>query len=389
MRVLFVGAWLPWPLSSGGKLRVFHLLRTAGREAEIHVHTVLEPDQEPSLARHLEQHVASVRCYRRGPVGPIARWTRPKLERWFFSRELHRALAAELASDAFDLVHVDELALARALPRRSPVPLVQHHHKLDTVLFERTTAGAGPLRHFDLAKLRRLERVSTRRTRHHLVCGEPDARILAARYPHLAIDVLPSGFDPETFRPSEPPAPREPDLVVFVGSMSYAPNVDACVHFVERVWPRVVARRPDARLELVGRDPAPAVRRLASERIVVTGEVPDVRPHLARASVVVVPLRIGGGTRLKLPEALGMGCAVVSTRVGAEGLALEDGEHVALADDEEAFAERTVALLADPVAAAALGARGRARALERYGWDALGAELAAIWRRVAGARGRE
>lgn len=382
MRVLFLCPWLPWPLNSGGKIRTFHLIRCAAAHCELSLRAVLEPGQTQEMVEQVAPHVADLRVFERGKPGPLRRIARPKLERWFYSPGLTASAREELDQGRYDVVHVDELLLARTPPLGSRVPALQHHHKLDTELYARTTAHKGPQRHFDLWKLHRLERESARRTTRHLACSEGDAEILTQRYPGLRVDVLPSGYDPAYFHPPQPALERDPDHIVYVGSMDYEPNVDAAVRFVREVLPALRAKRPELRFTLVGRSPAPEVRALAGPGVEVTGEVDDVRPYLASAGACVVPLRIGGGTRLKIAEALGMGTPVVSTTIGAEGLELVHDEHLLLADGYEEFARATLQLLDDPRRAEALARAGRAHVEERFGWERLGAQLYQLWSRL-------
>jgi glycosyltransferase involved in cell wall biosynthesis len=161
--------------------------------------------------------------------------------------------------------------------------------------------------------------------------------------------------------------------------MNHPPNADGIAWFVREVWPQT----PDARLLVVGRDPPESVLRLASDRIAVTGAVPDVAPYFARATAVIVPLLSGGGTRLKILEAFAAGRAVVSTSIGAEGLEVSDGRHLLLADGAHAFAEATGRLLADPELRARLAAEARKLVQERYDWRALGDRLEETLRRAA------
>ena len=382
MKVLFVCPWVPWPLENGGKVRTYHLVRAASRLAEIHLRLVREPETAPDAADELSRICASVKLFDRTPPGAWTRWSRAKLERWFHSAPLCDELRRELGRESFDVVHLDELLLARIVPPDARAAVVQHHHKLDTVLYE--TLGIGG--HFDRAKLRRLEAYSARRFRHQLLCSEDDAAILRRRYGELHFGVLPSGFDPSTFEPSDPPLPREPSRLLFLGSMDYHPNVDGILWFAARCWPEIRARRPDARLEIVGGDPTPEVRALASAEIEVTGRVPEVRPHLERAGVFVVPLRIGGGTRLKIVEALALATPTVSTRIGAGGLELVDDEHLLLADDPASFAAAVVRLIEDREAAARLGETGRSFATARYRWETLADRLVDYWERAASSR---
>ena len=195
--------------------------------------------------------------------------------------------------------------------------------------------------------------------------------------------MVPSGFDPESFRARPDAPPREPARLLFLGSMDYGPNVEAVQRFVRESLPAIRAERPETVLEIVGAHPTAEVRALARPGVIVTGRVETVQPYLARASALVVPLAIGGGTRLKIVEALALATPVVSTTIGAQGLGLVDGTHLALADGGLEFARATLALLADPAGAAQLAARGRAWVHEHYRWEVLGHELVDYWERVA------
>lgn len=384
MRVLVACPFVPWPLDNGGAIRTFHLLSAAARHVELELLAVSAGGDDRAAHDELTRRLPSVRILPRSRPGLARRLTRPKLERWFNSAELEAHLKRADSSGQYSLIHLDELLLARSLtdPRRTPAVL--HHHKLDTVLYGSLAARPGPLERLDLLKLHALERVGARRFTDHLVCSEEDREILLARYPHLRVDVVQNGFDADHFTPDD--EPRATDEILFLGSMDYGPNVDGVRWFVESVLPLIQRRRPAARLRIVGRDPAPEVRALAGPAVEVTGAVPDVRPALRRASLLAVPLRIGGGTRLKIAEALGSATAVVSTRTGAEGLGLRDGEHLRLADEPEDFATAVVELLADPVAAARIGQAGRREALGRFRWEALAEHLVESWRRTAEGR---
>jgi polysaccharide biosynthesis protein PslH len=389
VKVLFLCPWVPWPLVNGGKIRTYHLLREAARRSEIHLHLVREPDPSgestpADAVAELARFCASVTLHDREEASASMRWARSKFERWFHSPSLCSAVRRELAGGTFDLVHLDELALARVVPEEAETVVVQHHHKLDSVLLEALGEGGWLERNFDLWKLRRLEAYSAHRFPHQLLCSEGDARILRARHGDLAFGAVPSGFDSEMFRRGDGSLPREPNRLLFLGSMDYGPNVDGVGWFVDHVLDEVRREHPDVHLEIVGADPPPQIEALASETITVTGRVPEVRSHLERATALVVPLRIGGGTRLKIVEALAVGTPVVSTPIGAEGLDLVSGEHLLLAENPEQFARATGRLLDDPVAAGALGTCGRTFVHERYHWGALGDRLVDYWERAAG-----
>jgi len=374
---------VPWPLVTGGKIRTFQLIKEASAHAEIHLRIIREPEEIPDAEEALAPYCASVRFFDRSRPGTIRRWMLPKLERWFHSRDLHEHVRHELTGGDIKLVHLDELLLARIVPRSRGVPVIQHHHKLDTVLYDTLSTSAGPQRHFDLWKLRRLEAEAARRYRHHLFCSQEDAEILRGRYGALDVAVVPSGYDPGHFTRSTPPPPRDPNLVLFLGSMNYGPNVDGILRFCDEILPGLRERRPGVRLEIVGREPSPEVRRLAAPDVDVVGEVPDVRPYLERAGALIVPLRIGGGTRLKIVEALALDTPVVSTTIGAEGLGLVERQHLLLADTPDAFVAATAELLEDRTLAENLGRAGGELVSQRFRWSVLAEELVDYWERVA------
>jgi len=382
MRVLFVCPFVPWPLVNGGKIRTYHLLRQAASEVELHLRVIQEPEAVAGAEEALAPWCKTLRFFERSRPGRIERWKLPKLERWFHSRAMLEAVRADVATGAFRLVHLDELLLARIVPPERAVAVVQHHHKLDTVLYDSLRVGSGLQRTFDLWKLRRLEAESARRYRHHLLCSQDDADTLRARYGALDCAVVPSGFDPGEFRPS-PNAVRDANRIVFLGSMDYGPNVEAVLRFARESLPRILAARPEAVFEIVGGNPTREVRALASSALRVTGRVDSVVPYLERAGALVVPLAIGGGTRLKIVEALALGTPVVSSTIGAQGLGLEHGQHLLLADSPADFAAATLRLLDDTRAATQLGQLGRGYVHEHFRWEVLGRELVDYWERVA------
>ena len=199
--------------------------------------------------------------------------------------------------------------------------------------------------------------------------------------PHARVVVIPAGVDVEAFRPS--PQDEQPETVVFVGAMDWLPNADAVIWFCQEALPAIRQAFPAVQFYVVGKDPSPAVCRLAEGGAVhVTGFVADVRDHLARATVFVVPLRVGGGMRLKLLQALAMAKPSVSTTIGAEGIAVAHGQEILLADDAAAFAQCVIDLLRDPGLRVRLGENGRRLVETRYSWEATTDMLEAAYQEV-------
>jgi glycosyltransferase involved in cell wall biosynthesis len=216
----------------------------------------------------------------------------------------------------------------------------------------------------------RYERNAVRRFHHVIAVSEHDRSLMEAWVEGSRITVVPTGVDLEQYRPDFDHKPEAP-IVMFVGAMDWEPNVDAMEYFCDQIWPSVLVQTPAARLRIVGRNPGDRVRRLASDSVQVTGRVPSVAEHLREASAVVVPLRIGGGTRLKIYEAMAAGKAVVSTSIGAEGLDVHHGRDIVLADSPRSFADAVVMLLRDDNLRRRYE-RSAAELAAQYDWSAIG-----------------
>ncbi len=301
-----------------------------------------------------------------------------------------RTLVARwLRERRFDVAICDFLSASRNFPRRSPTPCVLFQHNVESILWRRQAAHErNPFKRAAFAvealKMDRYERAAVRRFQHVIAVSERDRDAMAAMTDAGRLSVAPTGVDVAQYRIAagvEAPAP----IVMFLGSMDWEANVDAVDYFCREIWPAVLAAVPDARFRIVGRNPLPQVARLASPSIEVTGTVPSVVEHLREAAVVVVPLRVGGGTRLKIFEAMAAGRAVVSTTVGAEGLDVSDGRDVVIADAPDRIAAEVIALLQDPDRRRRLGAAA-ADTASRHDWPAVAERFEQILRRVAGAR---
>jgi glycosyltransferase involved in cell wall biosynthesis len=206
-----------------------------------------------------------------------------------------------------------------------------------------------------------------------------DREMMQLQYGVKNVYDVPTGVDTDFFRPSGQRA-RKPHNLVFTGSMDWLPNEDAIRYFTEQIMPRIKQTVPGVTLTVVGRDPYPALLELSKRdpSVIVTGRVEDVRPYMEEASLYIVPLRIGGGTRLKIYEGMAMEKAIVSTSIGAEGLPVTDGKEIVLADTPEAFAEAVINLLRDENLAREIGQQAAARVRSEFGWESVSDSFAAI-----------
>lgn len=214
------------------------------------------------------------------------------------------------------------------------------------------------------------------------LCSAADEQRLLDQAPGVRTAVIPNAADIEYYQPR--PGDPTPDgrTVVYFGLLSTVPNIDAIIHFIQDIWPHIAEAHPEARFKIIGGKPPLALQRLTGPRIELTGFVQDLRPHLASAQVLVVPLRIGGGTRLKIVEGMAMGKPIVSTTLGAEGIEAVSGRDLIIADQPEAFANAVIRLLTDPGLAARIGQSARQLAVERYAWSGAAQALEEFYHQI-------
>lgn len=297
---------------------------------------------------------------------------------------LQATLDGLLGARRFDAVvlefpYLGHLSLRRSPPGTRPPRVVLDAHEIAYDMVRQFSRTGGPFRRvyagLDWRKLRREELAAFRSVDGVVVCSAEDRRRVQEQVPGVRTAVVPNAADVAYFQPRSSDPPPDGHTVLFFGLLSTLPNSEGVQWFVREVWPRVLERRPDARLKILGRGAPPSVQALAGPSVEVVGFAEDLRPHLAAAAAVVVPLRLGGGTRLKIVEGMAMGKAIVSTTLGAEGLEVESGRELLLADAPADFAEAVLGLLGSPETARRLGAAARARAVERYAWSTAAAEL--------------
>lgn len=386
-RVLVVTNRLPYPTNDGWKLRAYHVIKAMAQGADVTLVTFHDEDVAlleefgESLPRSVEVRAVPP-PNRNSPLRlllglvtrtPIYVWN----ERSAKMRALIRSLVAEKEFDA------GVVELAHLYPYLSELPKgarrVIDTHNIDSLVLERYAKSlSGPravYARLTARKLARQEREFFEDADLVWVCSEPEAQRLVPMVPRANVQVVPNGVDALGTRPAS--EVRTGARIVFCGHMGYYPNVDAVDYFVSDIMPRIRASVPAAEFWVVGMDPAPSVVAAgeANQWVHVTGSVESVTPYVEEAAVIAVPLRVGGGTRLKILEALASAKGVVSTSVGAEGLSVEHGKHLVLADDPDSFADAVVRMIQDPELASRLGRQGRRRVEDLYDWSSIGAQI--------------
>jgi glycosyltransferase involved in cell wall biosynthesis len=409
LRILHLSPMPPGPPRSGAQARMHGLLSHLARRHEITAVALLDPgDDAEACASALRQHCREVVLVPNpnGGGGLPKRLLQLRSTASLHSFERHRcslaalqrALDGVMSRTRFDLVNVEFPYLAHyrlgGSPGAQPPPVVLDAHDIAYEIVRQVARGGSSwgrrlYASVNWRKLRRDELAAFRRADGVYTCSAADRDRVLSDVPTARTAVVPNAADVDFYQPRPTDPPPDGRTVVFFGLLSTFPNTDGVLHFMQDIWPRIAAERPDARFKIIGARPPASVRALAGPRVEVTGLVDDLRPHLASAAALVVPLRVGSGTRLKIVEGMAMGKAIVSTTLGAEGIDAVPGRDLLVADDPAGFAAEVIRILDDPGLAARLGCAGRRLAVERYSWGAAAQALEGFYQEVLAAGRRE
>jgi len=401
MRILFLTPQRPYPPHQGTTLRNFNLIKELAKQHTICLLTFLEPDQNPADTGPLSQFCQWIDTI---PVPQRTVWLRlrqmlmtgrPDMSWRLWSEAFNEQLARRLKEKPFDIVELEGIEMAPYLATIEsawPRPLIVYDaHNAEWILQKRAfgTDMKNPLRWpaaaYSWIQWRRLYRYEAdlmERVDHTIAMSAPDKAALRQINPNAPITVVSNGVDFASYDQFNQ-EPVQHDLI-FTGKMDFRPNIDAALWFGQQVLPLIQQERPGTTFAIVGQRPHPRLDVLRTlPGVTITGSVEDIRPYIAGATVYVAPLRVGGGTRLKLLEAMAMGKAIVSTSLGAEGFPVADGHELILADEPLAFARAVLQLLNDPIRRAKLGQTGRTIAQVNYSWNVLVPRLEKVYERLA------
>jgi sugar transferase (PEP-CTERM/EpsH1 system associated) len=385
--IVWVKTELLHPVDKGGRIRTYHMLAELRKTHRVTYVCLDDGAASPDAVARASEY-----CHElvRVPMTPQPKGTprfylallRNLLSRlpYAVSKYKSPALRSEIVrvvgTGSVDVVVCDFLTPSLNVPtddRGQRTVLFQHN--VEAMIWRRHAEVAStPIRRAYMRsqwrRMRAHEERECARFDQVIAVSPEDAHTFRTDYGLTAVSWVPTGVDTQYFR-RDPNAARSRYELVFTGSMDWMPNQDAVSHMVDAIMPRIRQRVPEVTLTIVGRNPPPAIRALACAHsdVCVTGSVADVRPYLARGAVFVVPMRVGGGTRLKIYEAMAMGCPVVSTTIGAEGLPLTHGETIALADEPAEFADAVIALLHAPEEATRMAERAERLVRGSFGWQ--------------------
>jgi len=394
MKILWVKPGKLLPLDTGGKLRTYNILRQLDSGHELTYLSYYGGARDEQYERDIVDHLpGTLSMHTAAPdTTPVERYLdylrrlpsrAPYAVSKFTARQVRETVSDWIRQQKFDVAVCDFLSSALNFPDHLATPSALFQHNVETVLWKRKAEFEVKtvdriVSKIEYAKMVRFEPAQVRRFHHVIAVSEADRQAMSGMVDPSHISVVPTGVDLSKYEYDPQVEPNCP-LVVYTGSMDWEANIDGVEFFCREIWPVVLRKVPNARFRIVGRDPHPRVKKLASDSVEVTGTVPSIVPHLREAAVFVVPLRIGGGTRIKIYEGMATGKATVATSVGAEGLDVQHGRDILLEDDPKAFAEAIVTLLKDPgmrrryEAAAAATAR-------KYDWSVIGQTFVGVLR---------
>ncbi|MBI3652055.1 MAG: glycosyltransferase [Acidobacteria bacterium] len=398
MKILWLKTELLHPVDKGGKIRTYQMLRQLKRDHFITYLTLCDPGDAPSAYAQ-----ASDYSHRLVPVvhRPSQKFSAgfyyelgmnlgsplPYAIQRYRSTAMQQAIENELRQIDYDVVVCDFLTPSVNLPASVNVPTVLFQHNVEAVIWERhyqnETNKLKKAYFFNQwRKMHNYERKACQRFDSVIAVSAVDRDLMREEFAIEQVYDVPTGVDTEYFAPQHHAA--NPYELVFTGSMDWMPNEDAILYFAAEILPAIATQIPDVHLTVVGRKPSSRVIALGESdaRIEVTGRVDDVRPYLDRAAAYVVPIRVGGGTRLKIYEAMAMAKPVISTTIGAEGLAVRNGEDVLIADAPQAFAKAVTAVLQEQAFAQRLGEVARQVVCEQFGWSRVASAFAQVCERV-------
>lgn len=397
---------MPYPPSGGCTIRNFNLIRECAKNHEIHLLTFYQKAHKAS-SENLQNSIEEMKKYCKVVKAFEIPTDRSKLSwytllffnlfsetpysAWrFHSKAMVSAINSHAAKHSFDLVEIGTIALANLAKLVPDLPKLLVHHNIESELLLRRADNvggpAGAYIRLQGRKLRRFEEQACRYFDHHTTVSERDRQTLLKMCSSTEATVVPNGVDTEYFMPTGDPI--DDNSLVFVGGMTWYPNLDAMTYLVDEIWHLIKKRVPGVTMNAIGRNPSEKMIEFgkANPEFRVLGFVDDVRPTIAGSAVYIVPIRVGGGTRLKILDAMAMGKAIVSTTIGCEGIGVTHGKDIMIADNPNDLAERTVQLLNDRDLRAELGHNARQTAEKVYSWEIIAPKLERVYEQVAAKR---
>jgi len=403
MNILWISHFLPYPPKGGSYQRSYNLLREIAKKHDVSLvafkhKTDLHPENEANEAKielekfsetvvieDISSRTSTFTLYNLAFKSLFGR--NPIAVNLFKSEKMHQIIQEILRKHHFDIMHIDTISLAEYCEGIQTIPIILNHHNIESHMMRRRVQYEPnlPKRAYyfiEASKLRRYEENNCKRFSANLVVSEIDKNRLKDISPSSEVEIIENGVDIQYFTPASHIVKNK---VIFAGGLRIYTNKDAVLYFCAQIWPLVKKEVKDLKFTVIGRDPPNRLTRMArrDRSIELLGYVDDVRPHVGESMIYVCPIRDGGGTRVKVLDALAMGKAVVSTRIGCEGINVTHGKNVLIADTPEEFTTQIVRLYKDADFRQYIGKEGRKLVEDEYCWHRIGQKLTEIYEKHA------
>jgi len=395
MKILWISHFIPYPPIGGHLQRSYNLFKYLGSKHEVYLlalnqRKLLPKDEQVKEAvEALKFYCRQIRTFEIPALRSKWSWYKLLITNFFFSfpysvflfhsSEMVQAIKSLICIYPFDLIFLDTIDLCQYLICSDNLPKVLNHHNIESfLLWRRSKMEKLLFKKFYLrlqaSKIRKYESQNCKKVQINLLTSFIDWQRLQKIVPQVKSEVIPNGVDTDYFKPLN--SDKEENSLIFVGGMNWYPNRDAIHYFLKKIWPLVKNANPSVNLTVIGRDPPKKIKQLSQkDDIRVLGFVEDIRPYVAKASLFIVPIRVGGGTRVKILDAMAMGKAIISTSIGCEGIEVSPGHNIIIADKPEDFAMEILRLLKDQELAAKIGKAARVKAVQKYDWKVIGSKL--------------
>lgn len=398
MNILFISAYIPYPPHGGAYQRTYNILKHVAKENDVYLIGFIKEKNDLENAAHLEKICKKVYAFRLPDD-----WSKVSLAKSLFlnlfsplpytiqkyySSQARQAIARLVQQVNFDILHCDMIDLAEYIYDHNPKATVLVNHNVEsTLMLRHAEVDKNPLKkwffYLQYKKLLRYERKMCPKFKCSAAVSELDKQQLQSISPQARFRIVPNGVDVDYFQPRK--LQVEKNTLIFAGSTDYLPNIDGIKFFHQEIWPLIKREVNDTRLIILGKNRTSKNLGIQiTEDISLLGFVEDVRPHIGKAAVYIVPLRIGGGTRLKILDAMAMGKAIVSTTIGAEGIDVTHGKNILIADTPEDFSKQVIKVLNDTKLRESLGMEGRKLVEKKYSWDVIGKEMDEVYTAALG-----
>jgi len=379
MRVLVLAPKLMWPLSGGAEIRNYNLLRETAKNHEVHLLAFINHDDEQKDAEALKKFCKSITTIK------LSRpfWKKilnglkslvtntPFILYEYYDQKMMNALTEVVEEKNIDVIHAHFLHVGQYVKAKSNSAFVYDPHNLEHILWKRfAEVQKNPiLKVFSMLQYKkfvRWQQLVADNSEKIVTLSDTDKELYLEIAPNAEIDTVPNGADIDYFAPQD--VDIEKNSILYFGNLSWEPQSDAAIYFHDKILPMVCEKLPDTKLYLVGNKPPQSLYDLQSDRVIITGFVDDIREYIARSAVVIMPLRVGAGTKHRIFQSLSMEKALVTTTVGAEGINLKHRETALIADSEIDFAKCIIEVMSDGGQSSQLGKNGRKLILESHDW---------------------